>query len=57
MDEYHLQMLRGWEQTGIPVQAVLVDTKIHHLEKFLGEIPKHRSRLRKRIKDILRRYS
>jgi len=57
MDEYHLEMLKGWQQTGIPVQAIMMDTKLHHLEKFLGEIPKQRSRIRKRIKDILKRYS
>ncbi len=57
MDEYHLDLLKGWEQLGIPVQAIMVETKIHHLEKFLGEIPKQRSYLRKRIKDILKRYS
>lgn len=57
MDAYYMEILQGWEQSGIPLQAVLVDTKIHHLEKFLGEIPKHRSRLRKRIKDIVKRYS
>jgi hypothetical protein len=57
LDEYHLEMLKGWKQLEIPIHAIMVDTKIHHLEKFLGEIPKHRSKIRKRIKDILKRYT
>ncbi|MBK8845908.1 MAG: hypothetical protein IPO27_04755 [Bacteroidetes bacterium] len=57
MDEYQLQLLDSWKQLNIPMQAVMVDTKINHLEKFLGEVPKQRSYIRKRIKDIVRRYS
>ncbi len=57
MDEYQIQLLENWKQLNIPMQAVMVDTKINHLEKFLGEIPKQRSFIRKRIKDIVRRYS
>ena len=57
IDEYQQELLDKWKLLNIPISAVMVDTKIHHLDKFIGEIPKKRSRLRKRIKDIVRRYS
>jgi hypothetical protein len=57
MDEYQMQILENWKKIKLPIQAVLVETKTDHLEKFLGEIPKNRSYIRMRIKDIIRRYS
>jgi hypothetical protein len=57
LDDYQLNLLENWKNLGIPVQAIMVDVKMHHLEKYLGEIPKNRSKIRKRIKDIVKRYS
>jgi len=57
LDRYQLDQLKGWQDLNIPIQCIMVDTKIQYLEKFLGDIPKNRSRLRRRIKDILKRYS
>ncbi len=56
-DEYQKELVDNWRQLNIPIQAILVNTKIHQLEKFIGEIPKARSPFRKFIKTILKRYS
>ena len=56
-DEYQNQLLDNWKQLNIPIQVVLLETKTHQLEKFLGEIPKKRSRFRKFMKSILKRYT
>lgn len=57
MDPYEMQSLENWKSTGKPVEVVLLNTKSQHLEKYLGEIPKKRSRLRKSVKNIIKKYS
>ena len=57
MGDYQQELLENWKSLNIPMQAILINTKINHLENYIGEIPKERSKLRKRIKDIVWRYS
>lgn len=57
LDTYHTQLIERWKELNLPIHAVIVNTPLHQLEKFLGEIPKHRSTLRRMIKERIKRYS
>lgn len=57
MDEYQQNLLDNWKLLKLPIQAILINTKIQYLESFLGELPKKRTWLRKKVKDVVRRYS
>lgn len=57
LDEYCFEELEKWKAINSGIFAVLVNCRVHYLDKFLGEIPKKRSNFRIRIKGILNRYS
>ena len=57
LDRYLLDEINVWKSHGIPTKAIIINTKIHQLENFLGELPKKRSRLRKMVKNTIKRYS
>jgi hypothetical protein len=57
LDEYDSLRLDRWKEVNVRIQAVLFNAKVHHLERFLGEIPKNRSLVRTSIKNWIKRYS
>jgi uncharacterized protein involved in exopolysaccharide biosynthesis len=57
MGEYDEQLLEGWKTLNTPIQTILTNAKRYQLEKYFGEVPMKRSAIRKKIKNILTRYS
>lgn len=57
IDDLKREKIEGWKKYGVPVEAILWDTEVHHIEQFIGDVPKHRSNLRKFIKNSIKRYS
>jgi uncharacterized protein involved in exopolysaccharide biosynthesis len=57
LDEYQTQVLESWKKTGISIKGILVNTSEQHISKYLGEIPRKRSKLRTFIKKQVMRYA
>ncbi|MBK7391594.1 MAG: hypothetical protein IPI23_21735 [Bacteroidetes bacterium] len=57
LDEYQLQILESWKSLELNIQIVLVNTRDYNLERFLGELPKKRSKIRRRLKAIILKFS
>ncbi|HWB64159.1 MAG TPA: GNVR domain-containing protein [Chitinophagales bacterium] len=57
LDEYQMQMLDGWKTANLSIKGVLVNTNEQHISKYLGEIPRKRSRFRAFIKKQFKRYA
>lgn len=57
LDEYQLQVLEGWKSLNINIQIVLINTRDHNLERFIGELPKQRSKFRRKLKATILKYS
>ena len=57
LDEYQMQLLESWKKTGIAPKGILLNTSEQHITKYLGEIPRKRSKLRAFIKKQVTRYA
>ena len=57
LDEYQLQVLEGWKSLNLNVQIVLINTRDQNLERFIGELPKKRSKIRRKLKATILKYS
>ncbi|MDX2003147.1 MAG: GNVR domain-containing protein [Chitinophagales bacterium] len=56
LDEYQAQTMENWKKLGIPVKGVLVNTQEQYIIRYLGEIPRKRSKLRMFVKRTMMRY-
>ncbi len=57
LDEYQLQVLEGWKSLNLNVQIVLINTRDQNMERFIGELPKKRSKIRRKLKATILKYS
>lgn len=57
IDEYQVQVLEGWKSLNLNVQIVLINTRDQNLERFIGELPKKRSKIRRKLKATILKYS
>ena len=57
LDEYQMQLLESWKKTGISPKGILLNTSEQHITKYLGEIPRKRSKFRAFIKKQVTRYA
>jgi hypothetical protein len=57
LDEYEMQTIEKWKASRISLKAVLVNVNEQEISKYLGEIPKKRSKFRAFIKSQIIRYA
>jgi uncharacterized protein involved in exopolysaccharide biosynthesis len=57
LDEYAIATIEAWKQTKLPIKGVLVNTAEQHISKYLGEIPRKRSKFRTFMKQQFKRYA
>jgi uncharacterized protein involved in exopolysaccharide biosynthesis len=57
LDEYQMQIIAGWKNTGMIVKGVLINCNEQNITKYLGEIPRRRSRFRTFVKKTIKRYA
>ncbi len=57
LDEYQMQLLDNWKKTGITPKGILLNTNEQHITKYLGEIPRKRSKFRAFVKKQVTRYA
>ncbi|MBL0104569.1 MAG: hypothetical protein IPP51_12895 [Bacteroidetes bacterium] len=57
IDEYEMQIIEKWKASRISLKAVLVNVNEIEIAKYLGEIPKKRSKFRAYLKRQIIRYA
>lgn len=57
LDEYQLQIIDSWKKTGMTIKGILINTNEQNITKYLGEIPRRRSKFRTFIKKTIKRYA
>ena len=56
LDEYQMQLLEKWKKTKLVARGILLNTSEQHITKYLGEIPRKRSKFRTFVKKQITRY-
>ncbi len=57
LDEYQTQSVEEWKKTGVEIKGALVNTAEQQISKYLGDIPKHKSKFRIFMKKQFLRYA
>ena len=57
LDEYQMASLEAWKKTGLVIKGILINTDEQHISKYLGDIPRKKSKLRIFIKKQFLRYA
>lgn len=57
LDEYQMQIIEEWKNTGTEILGILVNTDEQPIGKYLGEVPMKRSKLRAYVKKQFMRYA
>ena len=57
LDEYQTQSIEAWKKLGVEIKGALVNTAELPISKYLGDIPKHKSKFRIFVKKQFVRYA